>query len=181
MAGSARHSLCVRGLTVPKCAVRILPLGSPWSPPNALYVHYRRRRRWLRQCGAGVYGVRYRVGWGRGSTQPVHIQGQIQVQIQVLVLPGPNQSQIPVSARPPGTPGPSRPLRTPGSSRTQHALLDPIQARFSLKYPKVSHKPGVSSVLVHEAWHSPCFKTASISHDLEFPGFRYTPAFSHKE
>ena len=82
-------------------------------------------------------------GWvGEGSTHPApshHPDWYCQ---------GPTHCQDPVSARPPGTPGPSRPLRTPGSPRTQIALLDPIRARFHQIYTKVSHKLGVSPVFI---------------------------------
>ena len=78
----------------------------------------------------------------------------------------------------------SRALQAPphtSSSHSAYALLDPIRARFSIIYPKVSHKPGVSPKIAHEACHTPCFKKPAVYHDLEFPGFTVLPAFSHKE
>ena len=127
-------------------------------------------------CGTGgVPGGYYRVGipgWVLPLPQP---------SIPILVLPGPNQSQDHVSAPTMALRRPSWPPPHTMAPRTQIPALEPIQARFSTKYPKVSMKSGVSPKKGDEAWHTPCFKKRSQSHDLEFSDFRYEPAFSRKE
>ena len=169
----------MRALTDPSArAVRILPLGSPWSTVKCTTRASRRRvvhRGSVREgwypgwCGRWVPGgVVYRVA----GTLPHH---------PTLVLPGPNHCQgARFCARQALQGALLAPLRTPGSPHSD-TRLRPIRARFRPKYTKVSHKSGVSTEIRHEACHSPCFKKGSISHDLEFPGFPLAPAFSHKE
>ena len=173
MAGSARHSPqrapypCAFhtpriSLGPTKCAVRVAPTGTAVRASGGCGG--------VGCTGVGAAGV-VPGGWYTGylpSRAP-------------LVLPGPNP--LP-DQRFCVHPGHSRPLLGPphtlGSSHS-NGLLEPIWARFSLIYPKVSHKSRVSTLLVDEACHSPCFKNPLKSHDLEFPRNPYTLAFSHKE
>ena len=152
----------VRWLAVPDTArmraptprihgVRYPPLGSPWSTPECLLaVSPRgavREGCTTQRCGGGVPGrVVYRV-------LPTTLPGT-----RTLVLPGPNRWPIPALPCPWALRGPPGPLRTPSSRTLRYALLEPIKARFSSIYPKVSHKTGVSPKNSDEAWHSPCFK-----------------------
>ena len=46
-------------------------------------------------------------------------------------------------------------------------------ARFRAIYGKVSVNLGVSPVLCHEAWHTPCFKKPAGSHLLRFSDFHF--------
>ena len=158
--------------------VRYQPLGSPSGHLKRSYVHvpgvpetgvlvHRGDRRW----GAG------RVGTGDGYTGWAG-EGYYPPVIPYLVLPGPNPCPRPRFCVHQALPGPSRPrphtwllaLKIP-PSRTN-------SARFSLKYPKVSNKSGVSSKIRHEACHTPYIKKGSGNHDLEFPGFSIWLAFS---
>ena len=102
------------------------------------------------QWGQGVPGVVRQGGYtGWGTTQRLYI-GIARAQ------PVLNQAH----RVPQGTPGPSRTLRTPWTPAPQHALLEPIWARFSSIYPKVSINLGVSPKSAHEACHSPYLKKA---------------------
>ena len=101
-------------------------------------------------------------GYTGYCTQPVHWYCQ-----------GPTIPPAGPFLRPLGTPGPSWALRTPSSSHSAGSLLQPIRARFSCIYLKVSIKPRVSSKSGHEACHTPYIKNSSKCHDLEFSDFQY--------
>ena len=136
------------------CSVRYLPLGSPWLRLNWLSALLHGRRTACSRCGwvpgwvpGGWYTGVYREGGIPGTTQRLHI--------------GIARAQPLLDRRFCAHPWHSRPcwaLRTPWAPRTQIALLGPIWARFRVLYPKVSHIPGVSTVLCHEACHTPYFK-----------------------
>ena len=137
------------------CTVRILPLGSPWVVLKRSYVRVPvvpdrvvHDAATVRGVG-GVPGVVQAGGYrGRGST---HL-------VPTLVLPGPNQCQDPLYAPRPGTPGP---LGPPHTWAPHHWPVQPIWARFSHKYTKVSHESRVSTKYAHEACHTPCSKKGS--------------------
>ena len=100
---------------------------------------------------------------------------------RLLVLPGPNHCRTRY-LRPPGHSRPGlQALRTPRLPSTQICRPGPIRARFRVIYLKYSTKSGVSPKSGHEACHTPYIKNPVESHDLEFPGFPYSAAFSHKE
>ena len=68
----------------------------------------------------------------------------------------------------------------PGS-RARLAALGPIRARFQSILSKVSQNSEVSPKYVKKAYHSPYFQNGSIKSPLDFLGFPFLPAFSHKE
>ena len=57
----------------------------------------------------------------------------------------------------------------------------PIRARFHLISYKVSQNLRVSPKYVQKACVSPCFQNGSQKSPLDFPGFLFLLAFSHKE
>ena len=73
------------------------------------------------------------------------------------------------------------PLRWSGPSPRAKAASWSIRARFHLISIKVSQNDGVSPKYVEKACHSPCFQNGSRKSPLDFLGFPYSSAFSHKE
>ena len=69
----------------------------------------------------------------------------------------------------------------PCTGTSQIAASWPIRARFHLIFYKVSQKAGVSPKYVEKACHSPCLQNGSQKSPLDFLGFPYSAAFSHKE
>ena len=57
----------------------------------------------------------------------------------------------------------------------------PITATFDLILLKVSQNEQVSTKKCHKACHSPCFQNAVQKSALDFLGFPFVRAFSHKE
>ena len=57
----------------------------------------------------------------------------------------------------------------------------PIRARYHLIYYKVSQNAEVSPKYVEKAYHSPCFTFSVQKSPLDFLGFPFSTAFSHKE
>ena len=57
----------------------------------------------------------------------------------------------------------------------------PIRARLHLIYTKLSQNGIVSPKCVEKASHSPCFQNRVPKSPLDFLGFPFRPAFSHKE
>ena len=54
--------------------------------------------------------------------------------------------------------GPPGPSAHPAPRAASGPASGPIRARFRYIYLKVSLEPGVSTLFVDEAWHTPCFK-----------------------
>ena len=86
----------------------------------------------------------YRVGTGRGVLGWVYrVRGGVYYPAVLhWYCQGPTDASLGTTASPMGTPGPSWALRTPMGSRTPYQAN---RARFSLIYPKVSLKSGVST------------------------------------
>ena len=81
---------------------------------------------------------------------------------------------------PPFGPGRSPPGSPPCPSLT-NAASGPIGARLRLHFSKVSQNDEVSPENVYKASHSPCFQNGSQKSALDFLGFPFLRAFSHKE
>ena len=173
VAGSARHS------HKRACGVGAYStLGSPTDASKRLYGAPRTCSEHCGQLGTwegGIPGTTQLGTWEGG------IPGTNQGPAADWYCQGPTDGPGVHYRVPRALQGPAGPLRTPWLPHPLACPSQPIRARFSHIYPKVSPESGVSSVFSHEAWHSPCFKKRPQSHDLEFPRIRYGPAFSHKE
>ena len=98
-----------------------------------------------------------------------------------LVLPGPNQCQNQLYRSTSCSQGcslPPQPASRPGAGWARVVPPGTNRARFHQIYTKVSQESGVSAKKLDEACHTPYLKKPLQMHDLEFPDFSITLAFS---
>ena len=81
----------------------------------------------------------------------------------------------------PTPPGPGRSCGPPWCRVLGNAASWPIRARFLLISYKVSQNGGVSPNYVEKAYVSPYFQNGAQKSPLDFLGFPFPVAFSHKE
>ena len=100
-------------------SVRIQPLGSPTGLLERSYVHVPGVLYTVFVPGTGMSAGEWCTRGGAGGWVPGGYTGVGTAQRGRLVLPGPNQCQIPLSARPPRH---SRSLQGPPHTWAPHAL-----------------------------------------------------------
>ena len=166
-----------------------IPLGSPTGPQKQLFSTAEYVLGMVTGSGVRV-GYGDRVGTGRGIpvAQPAR-QGRTPVSGVLTAKRAPEALQgleWVVSMQRPVRPHP--PLRGPvGACSPSLVLLEqtpaswPIRARCDLFYVKLSQNRVVSPKYVKKAYHSPCFQKPAQKSPLDFLGFPFSTAFSHKE